>query len=374
MPHDKIKRAARKRMAETGEPYTAARRAVVTERQEPEGQAATGQTPPEGAGYALAMSGEIHDWLTELRVSDPPAALRVMEALVTLMEKGASLGRPLVASTADSWPWALMQALDESYRQRIEQLTTVRRGEADAAALINDIQNQVAALETAQEVLEDQHRSALAAGRPQEATQAADRLAAARRQAAQARRLLPGVVEAKRRLGQATQRLQARADASRVRKEVLKASYIAESGSLRARQAIAALGDDDGDRQPEDDSQATSEATDAKLAEVTTQMERELGQQGGPEGLMELRPGAPLRSDIRILFAAEPAGTALLIAVLHGLEVVEEQFPEAVMASADMLRRIRAGQAPEAAAHTYPDTRSFQLKFYFGDVADGSPQ
>ncbi len=46
MPHDKIKAAARKRTAETGEPYTAARRAVVTERQDPEGQAAVGQIPP----------------------------------------------------------------------------------------------------------------------------------------------------------------------------------------------------------------------------------------------------------------------------------------------------------------------------------------
>jgi len=83
---------------------------------------------------------------------------------------------------------------------------------------------------------------------------------------------------------------------------------------------------------------------------------------------MKLRPGAPLRGDIRILFAVEPPGTALLIAVLHGLDVVEDQFPEAVMASADMLRRIRAGQAPEAAAHTYAHTRSFLEEFYPGDV------
>ena len=90
---------------------------------------------------------------------------------------------------------------------------------------------------------------------------------------------------------------------------------------------------------------------------------------------MELRPGAPLRSDIRILFAVEPPGTALLIAVLDGLEVAEEQFPEAAMASADMLCLIRAGQAPEAAAHTYAGTRSFLVEFYFGDVgAEGSPQ
>ena len=377
MPHDKIKAAARKRMAETGEPYTAARRAVVTEGRAAEGRAAAGQIPPPGAGYALAMSGEIHDWLAELRGSDPPAALRVMQALVTLMDNGASLGDPLVASAADSWPWVLMQALDRSYRECLERLAAARQGAADAAALIKDIHDQVAALETVQATLEDQHRRALAAGGPQEATQAADKLAAARQQMAQARRLLPGVTEARHRLGRAAQRLQARADAWRVRKEVLKASYIAASGSIHAREAIAALGlaDDDGDRRHDDNSQPTSELADARLAEVTAQMERELGQQGGPAGLMELRPGAPLRSDIRILFAVEPSGTALLIAVLHGLEVVQDQFPEAVMASAEMLRRIRAGQAPEAAAHTYTDTRAFMLEFYLGGAgAEGSSQ
>ncbi len=34
MPHDKIKAAARKRMAETGERYTVARRAVIAEHQQ----------------------------------------------------------------------------------------------------------------------------------------------------------------------------------------------------------------------------------------------------------------------------------------------------------------------------------------------------
>jgi phage shock protein A len=366
MPHDKIKAAARKRMAETGEPYAAARRAVVTERQDPEGQAATGQNPPPDGGYALAMSGEIHDWLAELGGSDPPAALRVVQALVTLMDEGAGLGDPLVASAAGSWPWALMQALDWSYQERMEQLAAVRRGQADAATLIKDIQDQVAALETAQAALEDQHRRALDAGRPQEATRAAGTLAAARQQTAAARSLLPGVIEARRRLDQATQRLQARADAWRVRREVLKAGYVAATSSLRAYEAIAALGlaDDGGGGNAEDSAQPISGATDARLAELTAQMEQALGQQGGPEGLMELRPGAPLGGDIRVLFAVEPPGTALLIAVLHGLEVVEKQFPEAVMASADMLRRIRAGQAPEAAAHTYADTRSFLEEFY----------
>jgi hypothetical protein len=79
MPHDKIRAAARKRMAQTGEPYTAARRAVVSEH-----QASGADSPPPGAGYALRMSDEIHDWLADLRSTDQTAALRVAKGLAEL--------------------------------------------------------------------------------------------------------------------------------------------------------------------------------------------------------------------------------------------------------------------------------------------------
>ena len=367
MPHDKISAAARKRMAETGEPYAAARRAVMTEHR------ARGQNPSSSTGYTLTMSAEIHNWLADLRGSDPQAAMRVAQALIMLMDKGASLADPLVASTADSWPAALLQALDRAYAGRLERLTAMRGNQADAAILIKDIQDQVAALETARAKLEHLHRRALDAGKPQEAADAADKLAALHQQIAQARRLLPGVIAASQRLSQATQRLQARAEAWRARKETLKVSYTAASGSLRVGEAIAALNlaGDDGDPQ-HDESEAISMAADARLAELTTQIERELGQEARPEGLMELRPGAPARSDTRILFAIEPPGTALLIAVLEGPEVVADQFPEAVIASADMLRRVRAGQAPEAAAHAYADTRSWLHEFYPGNLGNAS--
>lgn len=46
MSHDKISAAARRRMAETGEPYAAARRAVIREH-----QAAGGQSPPSAAEW-----------------------------------------------------------------------------------------------------------------------------------------------------------------------------------------------------------------------------------------------------------------------------------------------------------------------------------
>ena len=62
MPHDKIRAATRGRMAKTGEPYAppAVRWSASTR---PPGTA----DPPPGVGYALRMSGEIHDWLADLR-------------------------------------------------------------------------------------------------------------------------------------------------------------------------------------------------------------------------------------------------------------------------------------------------------------------
>jgi hypothetical protein len=88
-------------------------------------------------------------------------------------------------------------------------------------------------------------------------------------------------------------------------------------------------------------------------------------QEGWPEGLMELRPRAPVHSDIRILFAVEPPATAMLIAVLEGPEVAESQFPEAVTASAGMLQRVRAGQAPEATTQGYDNSRSFLEEYWW---------
>jgi hypothetical protein len=360
MPHDKIRAAARKRMAQTGEPYTAARRAAVSEH-----QAAGADNPPPKAGYALRMSDEIHHWLADLRSSDQPAALRAAKALATLMREGASLGDPVVLSTAGSWTWALTEALDRSYQQSLDQLTALRRGEADAATLVKDIQDQLTELVAAQANVEELHRRAVDAGRPQEAEHAAGQLAAVQQQAAEARRLLPRMIVAGQRLREQNQQAQARVEATRTRKEALKASYAAALGNLKARKAMAALSlaDDESGRQAEVDAEAAS-AAEARLAEVTAQIEQELGQQPRPEGLMELWPGAPWHEDIRILFAVEPPGAALLIAVLEGPEAVMQQYPEAVMASADMLRRVRAAQAPEAATHAYDDPRSFLEEFY----------
>jgi hypothetical protein len=66
MSHDKIRSAARKRMAETGEPFAAARRAVIKEH-----QAAGSQIPPSDAqwfaiSYRQAGLDKITAWLDTL--------------------------------------------------------------------------------------------------------------------------------------------------------------------------------------------------------------------------------------------------------------------------------------------------------------------
>jgi hypothetical protein len=323
-------------------------------------------------GYLLRMSDEIHDWLADLRESDPSAAMLAGEALAALMSEGASLGPPLVASLAGA-PRAegLLEALDQSYQDKVEQLAAARRGAADAATAVKNMQDQAAELESAQAKMDEQRRRALDAGRRQEAAEATGKLAELQRQAAEMRRLLAGLIQAGDRLGEQSQRLQARTDAFRIRKETLKAIYTAARASLLVHETIAAgvVAGEQGRGQEEDPGKAITEAA-ARLRDIAAEIERELGYEAWPEGLLELRPGPPGDSHIRILFAVEPPGTALLIAVLEGREAVRDHHREAVMLSAGVLRQARAGQAPEAAARAYGDTRSFLDEFFPGDADD----
>jgi hypothetical protein len=371
MTHDKIRAAARQRMAQTGEPYTAARRAVVTGH-----QGASGQARPPGAGHALRMSGEIREWLAGLRDSDPEAARTVAQALVTLQSEGARLGEPLVASTAGSWAPALAEGLDRSYREQVEWLTAVRRGAADAGALAHDIREHASKLESAREGMQALHRRLLDTGRAQGAERIAAKVAATEQQLAQVQRLLPKVTEAGQRLVAEMRELQARADAFRARTEVLKTSYSVARFSLLMQEGTAdtGAGGGSGGRQQENPAEAASAEEAMLLRDAVAQMERELGQEAWPEGLLELRPAGPDDTVVRFLFAWEPPGTALLIAVLDGPEAVRDQYLEAILLSADMLRQVRAGKAPEAAAHGYDSMRSFLAEFYPRDADDSGTE
>ena len=291
-------------------------------------------------GYRLQMSAEIRGWLADLRDSDPSAALLAGQALAALAEEGEGLGSPLVCPADQPGPEDLQGALDRHYQAWLESLTGMRRRVADAATLRRDIEQQIAELQSP------------AAGQAG--------------QLAELRRLLTGVTEAEQRLTVASQREQARADAFRTRKEVLKAAYTAARAEYLIEEAAGQHTGDEGIGSAEL-SALTAGASD-RLRDVTAEIERELGHQAPAGGLLDLRPGAPRDSGIRILFAVEPPGTALLIAVLEGQDAVRDDYPEAVWLSAEVLQRVRAGQAPEAVAHAFAGTRSFLEEFFPGQA------
>jgi phage shock protein A len=312
-------------------------------------------------GYRLRMSGEIHDWLADLNETDPPAAMQVGQALAALMSEGASVGPPLVVPVAAAWPEDMVAALEASYERRLDRLRVMRKRVGEAAWLVKDLRAQIDELESAQARLEDQRRDALEEGRNEDAERAGRQRVTAERDITQARQLVPWIAEAEGWLRTRLDRTQLRTDEFRVHKELLKATYTAARAEL---QVIEEMADPDPAGQ-----QAGTEAV-ARLRDATVAIERELGRQPLPEGLLELRPGAPADGEIRLIFAVEPAGTALLIAVLEGREAARDQYREAVLLSADLLLEARAGQAPEASARAYDDVGSLTGEFYPGRAAE----
>jgi predicted dithiol-disulfide oxidoreductase (DUF899 family) len=220
-------------------------------------------------------------------------------------------------------PDELSPALDQHYQDQLESLTLMRRRVAQAATLRKDLERQLAELEP-----------------PPDPAGLRQRLAAA--------------IEEEERLTVESQREQMQVDAFRTRKEVLQAAYTAAEAEHLIEQAQG-VGDD---AVPPDDPAGAA----AGLDEIIGQIEQELGLEGPVEGLMELRPGAPADSDIRILFGVEPPGTALLIAVLEGRDAVRDHYREAVLLASEVLQEAQAGpldQTAKGAAHTFGDARSF---------------
>ena len=280
-------------------------------------------------GYRLQMSAEIYDWLAELRDSDPPAAELAAQALAALADGGDRVGSPLVtaATATRPRPDALLPALDRQYQAQLESMNLMRRRVAQAAMLRKDLERQLTEPE-----------------QPPDPAGLRERLAAA--------------IEAEERLTVESQREQLRVDAFRTRKEVLKATYTAARAVQLIEEAQAA----GGHAIRRDDPAGAV----ARLDEITGQIEQELGPEDPAEGLMELRPGAPAESGIRILFAVEPPGTALLIAVLEGGDAVRDHYREAVLLASEVLQEVRSGQAPEAGAHAFGDAQSFLEEFMPG--------
>jgi DNA-binding XRE family transcriptional regulator len=337
-------------------------------------------------GYRLRLHSEIRDWLTDLRDTEPELGRLVAEAVVALLDAGGILGPPLVVPLDSVLrpPDDPRKALDHSYERQLEVLQKVRRGVADVATSRKRVELQVGQLEESAARLAGQRPDALDSRDADLAQEARTREAGIQEQLFGLRDRLSVLKGEEERLTAASQRLQAKVDEFRTRKEVLKASYTADEASRAVREAFAGLGEDASDLdlpgpEPEhpagfgSEPPAVSEILDA-ITDLTGtpgdgSWPKDPGGVPAPPGMMELRPGAPGGVEVGLLFVVEPPDTAVVVAWVEDPGGSLAEYPEVLPVAAARLAMARsappATAAPSAGFISY-DAESFLDEFFPG--------
>ena len=136
------------------------------------------------------------------------------------------------------------EVLDYSYEQQLEMVQKVRRGLADVATSRKRVELQVTQLQLSAGKLQGQAQQALAAGREDLAREALIRRAAVTSQTTD---LQGRLLAEEEKLTLALQRLQAKVDAFRTRKETIKAAYTAAEAQTRVGEAVTGISEEMGD-------------------------------------------------------------------------------------------------------------------------------
>jgi phage shock protein A len=139
------------------------------------------------------------------------------------------------------------EILDYSYQQQLEMLQKVRRGVADVATSRKRVELQVTQLQLSAGKLQDQAQQALAAGREDLAREALIRRAAVTSQVSDLQGQQASLQAEEEKLTLASQRLAAKVDAFRTRKETIKASYTAAEAETRVGEAVSGISEEMGD-------------------------------------------------------------------------------------------------------------------------------
>jgi hypothetical protein len=286
-------------------------------------------------GYRIRVVPEVEAWLSELREDDPGAADLVDDALDALREGGAGLGPPLVVPV-EAPAHRTRPDLDYSYQRQLEMLTRVRRGVADVATARKRLEVQIYQLEETVVKLREQHAQALDSGDDPAAALVQSRSSTAASRLADLRRQYADMQSEEGRLATASQRLQAKVDNFRSRKEAIKAANAVAEAAAEAERAEAMMDDAGADRSgPEADGPAD-------VASAISPAGTSSPETGSPE-LSELRPGAPGPAGVRILFTVEPPDTAVLLAAGTERDWLRAWYAEAILHCRARYERDQAG-------------------------------
>ena len=139
------------------------------------------------------------------------------------------------------------ETLDYSYTKQLELLQKVRRGVADVATSRKRLELQSQQLQQQSEKLDGQARAALAQGREDLAREALTRKSAVQNQIGDLATQHASLQAEEEKLTLASQRLQAKVDAFRLKKETIKANYTAAEAQTKIGEAFSGISEEMGD-------------------------------------------------------------------------------------------------------------------------------
>ncbi|CAA9378004.1 MAG: Suppressor of sigma54-dependent transcription, PspA-like [uncultured Nocardioidaceae bacterium] len=139
------------------------------------------------------------------------------------------------------------ETLDYSYQKMLEMQQKVRRGVADVATSRKRLELQMKQLEQGSEKLTNQAQAALAQGREDLAREALTRKSGISGQLVDLQTQHAQLQGEEEKLTLASQRLQAKIEAFRTKKETLKATYNAAQAQSRVNEAFSGISEEMGD-------------------------------------------------------------------------------------------------------------------------------
>ena len=139
------------------------------------------------------------------------------------------------------------ETLDYSYQRQIEMLSKVRRGVADVATSRKRVELQVNQLEQQSQKLHDQAQKALSMGREDLAREALTRKSGLTGQISDLKAQQAQLQGEEEKLTLASQRLQAKVEAFRTKKETIKATYTAAQAQTKINEAFSGISEEMGD-------------------------------------------------------------------------------------------------------------------------------
>ncbi len=139
------------------------------------------------------------------------------------------------------------ETLDYSYQRQLDLLAKVRRGVADVATSRKRVELQVNQLEGQSTKLQGQAEKAISVGREDLAREALTRKSGLSSQITDLKAQHAQLQGEEEKLTLAQQRLQAKVESFRTRKETIKATYTAAEAQTKINEAMSGIGEEMGD-------------------------------------------------------------------------------------------------------------------------------